>query len=734
MEKQQKDRTAKGGRTRSRIIETATKMMSEKGPDAVSMREIALHLKITKPVLYYYFKDKETLIRAAFHEGARHFRELDTLVLDESIPLEKKIELILSNHLSFIKKNPDMPKCALKIIASPSDGVLGGMALEMKKEHQKMLRQVINNAALKGEVAKEAANDISHLLSAAITHFIIEAKENGPAALDNGMPARFARIICAGASPALLATKQKPPATHLRQSTKTTIQKCGASPALLAAKRKLPVQPLRLAMPGKKKNGPAKGFKAAAAALLLSSILSCSARAAEPELNRPSGGQAEVNASTPAAPGDSQGPKVRDLPRTFSVDDATKVRGLSLNGAVRTALKNNATVVTAEKTRNIYKEKIKEYWGTVYPQISASGQYTRNIESPSFFIGGQKIKTGLNNSYTGALNLNQVLWSGGKVHTGIRMANMYAADSDEQLKTAQNGISKAVKQMYYAVLLSSSLASIQQETLNLASQHLSTIETQYKQGIASDLEVLRQQVEVSNTEPALTQALNLYEEGRIELKNLLGLDPETEITLTDGLTCAKNGPGEITELYKTALLSRPEYRDAKIQRDLYMEMIKVSQADHYPYISAFASRQFQGQADSGFPAASGQSWATTAGLSLSLPLFSGGSISSRVAQARLQADIAETDLKELERKIKIAVKEAWLGLKEASMRLESQTTSVETARKALTATEVRFKNGLASQLELNDTSLALNKSQTLYIQALHDTCSADTELKWTLGE
>jgi len=107
---------------------------------------------------------------------------------------------------------------------------------------------------------------------------------------------------------------------------------------------------------------------------------------------------------------------------------------------------------------------------------------------------------------------------------------------------------------------------------------------------------------------------------------------------------------------------------------------------------------------------------------------------SRVKQARLQADIAETNLRELERRIKIAVKKAWLSLKEASMRLDSQTTSVETARKALDATEVRFRNGLASQLELNDTSLALNKSQTLYIQALHDTCSADTELNWTLGE
>jgi len=122
-----------------------------------------------------------------------------------------------------------------------------------------------------------------------------------------------------------------------------------------------------------------------------------------------------------------------------------------------------------------------------------------------------------------------------------------------------------------------------------------------------------------------------------------------------------------------------------------------------------------------------------AGLRLSLAISSGGSTSSRVKQARLQADIADNNLKELERRIKIQVKEAWLTMKEASERLASQTTAVATARKALTATELRFKSGLASQLELNDTSLALNKSQTLYIQALHDTCSGAAELNWTLG-
>lgn len=621
------DVTTKGDKARKRILETASAMMAENGPDGVSMRELSLRLKITKPVIYYYFKNKDELIRAAFIEGTKHFAELNEQINDPRLTLEQRLTRIFSNHLDFIKRYPDMPKCALKIMASPSSGVLSSMAMDLKRRNREALKEMLETVADKEGLSGAGIATVLHMVSAVIGYFMIEARERGAESLDKGLPGRLAKTICAGARTLAL--------------------------------------------------------------LLL--IL-------------------------PAAAG------------------AAAALDLTLDAAVRTALKNNATVATAEETRLIYKEKIKEYWGTVFPQLSASGQYTRNIKPPSFFLGGNAIKVGLKNVYAGSLDLNQVLWSGGKVRTGIRMANMYAADSDEQLKTARNGVSKAVKQMYYSVLLSSSFAAIQRESLDLARQHLATIQAQYRQGVASDLAVLRQTVEVSNTEPALTQAQNLYEEGLIELKNLLGLDPEADITLTDGLACSPQGPGEIGELYKSALLNRPEYREAKIRRDLQQEMIKIERAAHYPYLGAFAARQFQGQSDTGFPKEPARTWSTTAGLRLSLPLFSGGAASSRVRQARLQADIAEIERRELERKIKIAVKKAWLGLKEALMRLESQTTSVATARKVLSATEVRFKNGLASQLELNDTSLALNRSETLFTQARHDTCHNAAELSWTLGE
>lgn len=625
MTKQPATKITKGDKTRQRILDATVALMAEKGPDAVSMREISAKLKITKPVLYYYFKDKDELIKATFLEGTKHFQELQACISKPGLTLEQRLEKIFSNHLDFIRRYPDMPKCAMKIMASPSDSVLSAMARELKNRNRAALRVMLKKEVL----PRQGAANVIHMISAVIGYFMMEARENGVASLDKGLPGRLARLIVSGA----------------------------------------------------------RSLKAALVILLLSPLLAA------------------------AAP-----------------------QQLTLEGAVSAALKNNASVVTAEETRRIYKEKVSEYWGSVFPQIGLAAQYSRNIESPSFFIGGTKIKSGLNNVYSASLDASQVLWAGGKVSTGIKMANIYSSASEEQLKTAQLAVARSVKQVYYSVLLAKAMTGVQKESLDLARQHLATIEAQYKQGMASDLALLRQQVEVSNTQPALTQAQNLYEIGLVELKNLIGLDPETEIDLTDGFSCGQRAPGDITELYKAGLAARPDYRNMKYQRDLYREMVSIERAGHFPYLSAFASRAFQGQADSGFPSPSDQSWSTTAGLRLSLPLFAGGSTSSRTRQARLQEEIADTNLREMERRVKIDLKKAWLSLKEAAQRLGSQGTAVEQARKAVAATEVRFKNGLAGQLDLNDATLALARAQTLYNQAQHDACSADAQLKWALGE
>ena len=618
--------------SKEKIIDATVKLIAENGVNAVSMREIALKLDVTKPMLYYYFKNKEDLIKEVFHKKAEQISDVASHINADQ-ELDEVLYSVLLNHYKFLLENPDTMKCVLKIIDSPHSSPMRKMALEMRGKNQKKIRKLLLELAKKGKIKKENIEYFMSLTSAMISFIILETRM----ARDNikpGLLRQLSLIISAGI----------------------------------------------------------KNFKASAMFILLS-----------------------VSLLPAADPGDAP-------PLILTVDDA-----------VETALSKNTAVLNALENQEIYEQKIKEYWGGVYPNLSFNASYTRNIEKNAFFIGGSKIETGLDNAYSASLDLNQVLWAGGKVNTGIKMAELYGKISRENTSQARNTVKRAVRQLYYSISLFRELSKIQSENLELSRQHLNTIKEQYRQGLQSDLAVMRQEVEVSNNEPALIKAESAYEQGLLQLKNLLGLEPETAINLSEDPDCRAEGSYDPASLYAAALANRQDFKLAVFNMELAEKQVRLEKAGHWPYLSAFTSKAFSGQSDSPFPSSDERNWSLSAGIRLSLPLFSGLSAVSRVRQAEHGLKIAEQNSKDLKRKIKIELNRTLLDLKESKKRLDSQKTSVATARKALEAVELRFKNGLSSLLELNDASLALNRAGTNYIQAKHDLCYNKAQLDWELG-
>lgn len=625
---------------RLKVIETAAELFAEKGIDRVSVREIVEKLGVTKPVLYYYFKNKEDLCRQIFSRGAEILGELQSGAGRPQSTLEEKLAGLFSSYLEFFKTRPKATQFFLKLISSPSGDNFKPVVDRLKAENKKRLAAMMEEAENRGEIEKGKTRDMIHLARGVISHLILNLREDNLEEFDPGFPERMARLICEGARP-----KTKKPGMM------AVLAFC----ALITA-------------------GPAMSQ------------------------NIPPSGE------------------------------------LSIDKAVEIAVTNNTSVIMAEKSREIYRERIREYWGSVYPEIKASAQYTRNIEKPAFFINGQKIQIGSNHSLNIIAETTQVLWAGGKVKTGIHLAKLFSETSDEQARAARLAVARSVKQLYYSLLLASATVSIQQEALDTARQHLATMEEQFSQGIASDLTLLRQKVEVANTEPAVTQSKNLYEEGILELNNLLGLDPDESMTLSGRLECPAPEVLDIKNLYAAAFSAKPELVQARINLKIAREKIALEKSSLYPNLQAYANRQLMSQSSAFLPDPSERAWSSGAGLRLSLPIFSGGSTLSRIRQADLEKDEALEQLKDMERKSKIDVKRAWLSLNEAQERVKSQGKAVEQARKALNSTETRFKNGLAGQLELNDASLALSRSQMIYVQALHDSCAAKTDLDWATGK
>jgi len=604
--------------TKELIVQKAIELFSKKGIDGVSMNKIAASLNITKPVLYYYFKDKDDMINYAFSLRAKEMSD----ILDDIKEIKNIgdfIKAIMERHYEFFSKNESNIKCFFKIVDSDQRKYLLKMANEMVDKNRSFIKKQIEEIKRNNSKFKNLDTElVSNFLSAMISYIIMERKMKRE--INKNVLNKMVDVFLKGITGVLL----------------------------------------------------------------------------------------------------------------FSVMVFGSGMVISIQDSINIAFNKNISVLNAYTSEKIYREKINEYYGGVYPQISLSVGYTRNIDKPLAFFGQGKVEMGKDNSYSMSIDMYQILWAGGKVDTGIQMAKIYKDVSEENTKLTKNLIKKSVKSLFYSILYTKELVNINKEVVDLAKKHLQTTQERYKEGLSSDLDVLREKVEVSNSEPRLIKAENLYRTGLLNLKNLLGLNLDDDMKIIGDFNCGSNNYN-FDELYKKALLNRPDYRLSILNKKMSEKQVQLESSAHWPTISAFATKQFFGVSDSGFPDEKWRGWSFLAGVKFSMPIFNGFSVVSRVKQAKYNLEIAERNIDDISRKIKIELQQSLFDIEEASKRIESQKTSVENAKKMLETTEVRFKEGLSSQLELNDATLAYNSARLNYAQALYDFCVANVNLEYVIG-
>ncbi|MDD5629778.1 MAG: TolC family protein, partial [Elusimicrobia bacterium] len=184
---------------------------------------------------------------------------------------------------------------------------------------------------------------------------------------------------------------------------------------------------------------------------------------------------------------------------------------LTLDQAVALGLQQNLDVALADERLAYFEAQRRQAIGAALPSISLSGLYNRTLDNPKFFLGGQIIPSGQDNSMRGTASLQQYLFTGGMIRQGLRAARAGVDGGKAQSQAAKADVVLTAKRLFYAVCLASETVAIQKDSLSLSQDHLRTIEERYRQGLDSDLVVLRQKVEVANALPALLAERNREE-------------------------------------------------------------------------------------------------------------------------------------------------------------------------------------------------------------------------------
>ncbi len=420
-----------------------------------------------------------------------------------------------------------------------------------------------------------------------------------------------------------------------------------------------------------------------------------------------------------------------------------KVLPLSLQEAVTTGLERNRDLEVARLEKDIAHQKVREAWAGVLPQLDAGFDYTRTLEPSVIYfpdITGSDptrlipLEISQDNSMVASLSLSQALFNL-KAIAGIKASSIVKKISMEAYRQAEADVVSAIKKAYYNVLIADEQVSILEQSISRWETALRDSRALFREGVAADIDTLKAFLSVENIKPDLIKAKNNASVARTQLKNSIGIDAASRISLTDSLVYRRGEyPDDVAPAYAEALKARPEVRQLEHRIEAEAQNVNAARAERFPAINAVGQLQAQTQFNDDV-ALEDTDWPVTSsvGVQVSLPLFTGFRISSQVEQARLGRLQSMTRLDDLKADIRAEVEMKLSGLDESRKRIEVQERTIRTAERSYEITLLRFREGIGSQLELSDAELQLNKAKTNYLQAIYDYLIARVDCDKALG-
>ena len=402
---------------------------------------------------------------------------------------------------------------------------------------------------------------------------------------------------------------------------------------------------------------------------------------------------------------------------------------LTLNEAISKALENNWDVKISQKDIQKSQEQIDEAYSNAFPRIDFSGRYIRNIKLPVLFLPPntafnptnqtQTFELGSANSVDATFSLSQVLYSQ-KVNTAIKIAGEYSEFSKEGSKATEQQIILSVKMGFYTILLAKELVKVSRQNYEAAKANFENVSLLFKQGVASEYDYLRSEVQVANAQPMLIQAENGLDLAKSSLKNLLAIDINKPIDVKGKFVFEEMPPEMVEEAGRNAANNNPLVKQLAIQEALLDKNVTIERADYFPTLAFFGQYQFQTQ-DNTFKLKD-YNWAKSfmVGLQLGYTLFDGFGRGARIQQALIDKEKVGLGRRKLEEGLKVQVLQARMKMEESKKRIQAQEKSLQQAGKALKIAQTRYKSGVGTQLEIIDTQAALTFAQTNYFQAIYD--------------
>ncbi len=385
--------------------------------------------------------------------------------------------------------------------------------------------------------------------------------------------------------------------------------------------------------------------------------------------------------------------------------------GLTYNRAIRTIFDAAAAPEPADTTQIplAYDET-----RTPYQRYDTMSELLTQDFIAGLFAG---LPFGRRNTYMAVLQISQPLFAGGRITGQRRYAKHLQTAASDRREETQADLVLSVRVAYLNTLLARRLQEVALQSRRTAEDHLRQVEAFREAGTASEFDVLRARVDLANREPLVVQADNTAHVAVLELCRLINLPADQPLALTSRFST--DSVTVDAELLRQLMEDRPMLRAAREVVASQQASVQIARSAWLPSVTLQGNLGFQAYPNNPLPPGVNEwreDWSVA--LAFTWVPFDGFGRRGRITQA--QAQLREAQLQEqlIEEALQLQYAAALGDFQTAAANIGARRETVRLAEQTLELADLRYRNGLATQLEVSDATLQLDQARVNEIEAL----------------
>ena len=452
--------------------------------------------------------------------------------------------------------------------------------------------------------------------------------------------------------------------------------------------------------------------------------------------------------------------------KAFAIDEIEQNSVLSINDCVELALKNSPTIQIYKEQVEIQDTKVGRSKASYFPTVGASlGADYGNTD-----VGFRATQS---KNTSARVSLNQLIYSFGKVFSQVKMQKFYKIAAEYDLKNAILDTTNNVKAAYYAVLGAKANVDIQKANVLVNERQYNRTKAFFDEGLVSKIDLVNQEVYLSDSKIGLINAENLYQNSIVNLNNAMYVvnAPEYNIENTEtfnfksnyaevnllnvaNTTTREDGTVEpkdavlTTQVEKTDILenykfekypytleesverayaNRPDLLSMQATQDAVEEALKYTKKSYLPDLTGSVGYNWNNNTNYSTNGVS-------VGAYLSMSNLNFMDTKLRIKESESQLKIAEQNVDLIKQNIYFQVQNAYINMMQLEKNIPLLQTKVKQTLENYELADARYEVGLGNFIELQDAKENYNNAQRDYVQTIYKYNVALTDLHTAMGE